>query len=589
LILLACLVAVCLANNLGDWYIKERSTPEESFKFTVALKLKNTNKFEKLVLDISDPNSPNYSNWMTAEQVLDIVAPNAHVSTQIMRWFSAQCSDFQFVNNRDHIIVTGPARCAEKALNVRLMRYVHKPTGHSVLRRHIEDLHPLLPPHLQRHISFLTCVSALPKIRKTVKSENPQAYAAYNFNIPSTMRSLYNIPTGTRGTNPKNSQSVMEFSPVGGPLFTDLQTFASQAGEVFNNISRIVGPYYQGSEAGESTLDVDYISTVGAGISTYYITIADGWIYDMAATLFTLSNPPLVVSVSYGWMEAQTCETDVTNANCTGIDAQTYVARANLELAKVAALGISVIVASQDEGAPSDNNEDCSLDSSYPLWPIYPASSNWVTTVSSTSYATNDGNTYTTPAICSQGYPCSKGPGQEVFTMANNTYYVWTGGSGFANYTAMPAWQKTQAQQWLNPGYPKTWPIPPTVFFNPANRAYPDVVALGDRILIICDGAVSVTAGTSASTPIFSGIISLLNDARLNAGKKPLGFLAPLLYTMSTASPASFHDITVGTSSWSRASYSCKYGYGCSVGWDPASGLGSLDYTNALKYVLSLP
>jgi tripeptidyl-peptidase-1 len=302
-----------------------------------------------------------------------------------------------------------------------------------------------------------------------------------------------------------------------------------------------------------------------------------------------LSNPPNVVSVSYGWMESQTCETDVTNANCTGIDAQTYVARAHLELAKVAALGISVIVASQDEGAPSDNNEDCSLDSSYPLWPIYPASSNWVTTVSSTSYATQDGNEYTTPTICSNGYPCSKGPGQEVFTMANNTYYIWTGGSGFANYTAMPAWQKNQVAKWLNPNYPKTWPIPPTVFFNPANRAYPDVVALGDRILIICNGGVAVTAGTSASTPIFSGIIALLNDGRLNAGKKTLGFLSPLLYTMQAEAPNTFHDITVGTSSWSRASYSCKYGYGCSVGWDPASGLGSIDYTNALQYVLKLP
>lgn len=596
LIVLACLIAVCFATDLGDWYIQQRASPNEVFKFTIALKLRNTKKFEDKVLDISNPKSPNYSNWMTPEEVLDIVAPNSKIPGKIMKWFSQQCEDFEFVNNKDHIKVSGSVSCAEKALNIRIMRYVHKPTGHSVLRRHIEDIHPILPVHLQQHISFMSCVSALPKIRKSIKKELnkeehqvPQAYTAYNFNIPSTMRSLYNIPTGTKGTNTKNSQSVMEFLPVGGPLFTDIQTFSQQAGEVFNNISRIVGPYEQGQEDGESTLDVEYISTVGAGVSTYYITITDGWIYDMASTLFTLSDPPNVVSISYGWMEAESCESSVVNSNCTGLDAQTYVARANLELAKVAALGISVIVCAQDEGAPSDCNEDCSLDNTYPLWPIYPSSSNWVTTVSSTSYATQDGNEYTSPTICGQGYPCSKGPGQEVFTMANNTYYIWTGGSGFANFTAMPSWQKSQVQKWLNPNYPKTWPIPSTVFFNPANRAYPDVVALGDRILIICNGAIAITAGTSASTPIFSGIVSLLNDARLNAGKKPLGFLAPLLYTMYDEAPNAFHDITVGTSSWSRASTSCKYGYGCSVGWDPASGLGSIDYTNALKYVLSLP
>ena len=94
----------------------------------------------------------------------------------------------------------------------------------------------------------------------------------------------------------------------------------------------------------------------------------------MAQTLFTMNEPPLVVSVSYGWMEAQTCETDVTNANCSGIDAQTYVSRSNQELMKVAGLGISVIVCAQDEGAPSDNNMSCSMDDTYPLWPIYPAS-----------------------------------------------------------------------------------------------------------------------------------------------------------------------------------------------------------------------
>ena len=94
----------------------------------------------------------------------------------------------------------------------------------------------------------------------------------------------------------------------------------------------------------------------------------------MAQTLFTMNEPPLVVSVSYGWMEAQTCETVVNNANCSGIDAQTYVSRSNQELMKVAGLGISVIVCAQDEGAPSDNNMSCSMDDTYPLWPIYPAS-----------------------------------------------------------------------------------------------------------------------------------------------------------------------------------------------------------------------
>ena len=34
----------------------------------------------------------------------------------------------------------------------------------------------------------------------------------------------------------------------------------------------------------------------------------------------------------------------------------TYIARANVELAKLAGTGMSVLVCAQDEGAPSDNN-----------------------------------------------------------------------------------------------------------------------------------------------------------------------------------------------------------------------------------------
>jgi len=472
-----------------------------------------------------------------------------------------------------------------------------KKTGHTVLRRHIKDAHPIFPIKIQEHISFLTGVSALPKIRTDLKNKSVHKVMAdtYNFNIPDTVRTLYNIPAGTKGTNTKNSQSVVEFLPVGAPSWTDLQQFSENAGEVFNNVTRIVGPYSPDQSDGESTLDIQYITTVGAGVSTYYITISDGWVYDMANTLFTMTGPPLVASVSYGWMESQTCETDVTNANCTGVDAQQYVLRADQELMKVAGLGLSVIVASQDEGAPSDNNQDCSMDSTYPLWPIYPSSSNWVTAVSSTSFGSpndyiKDEQPQALPPICSMGYTCSQGAGKEEFTMANNTYYVWTGGSGFANYTSRPVWQDPQVTNWLKPTTYKTWPIPPTVFYNPNNRAYPDVCAIGDRILIWMGGAISVSAGTSASTPIFEGVVSLLNDARLNAGKKQLGFLNPVLYKMQSDSPSTFHDITQGSSSWSRVqSNSCTYGYGCSAGWDPASGLGTIDYTNAMAYIKNLP
>ena len=43
-----------------------------------------------------------------------------------------------------------------------------------------------------------------------------------------------------------------------------------------------------------------------------------------------------------------------------------------------------------------------------------------------------------------------------------------------------------------------------------------------------------------------AGIVSLLNDARLVAGGKPLGFLNPLLYSIGANT---FNDVTVGHNS----------------------------------------
>lgn len=48
--------------------------------------------------------------------------------------------------------------------------------------------------------------------------------------------------------------------------------------------------------------------------------------------------------------------------------------------------------------------------------------------------------------------------------------------------------------------------------------------------------------GTSASTPIFSSVITRINEERLNVGKKPIGFLNPSLY----ANPSMLNDVTNG-------------------------------------------
>ena len=89
-------------------------------------------------------------------------------------------------------------------------------------------------------------------------------------------------------------------------------------------------------------------------------------------------------------------------------------------------------------------------------------------------------------------------------------------------------------------------------------------------------------AGTSCASPTAAGVISLLNDLRLAAGKPSLGFLNPFLYQAAS----SLNDITGGASSGCGFS---EPGYTAVAGWDPVTGLGTPNYAKLAQAVVALP
>ena len=60
--------------------------------------------------------------------------------------------------------------------------------------------------------------------------------------------------------------------------------------------------------------------------------------------------------------------------------------------------------------------------------------------------------------------------------------------------------------------------------------------------------------GTSASAPLWNGIITLLNDWRFNNGLPSVGFINPLIYAKAAtpATPALFQDIVTGNNGCSE-------------------------------------
>jgi tripeptidyl-peptidase-1 len=114
---------------------------------------------------------------------------------------------------------------------------------------------------------------------------------------------------------------------------------------------------------------------------------------------------------------------------------------------------------------------------------------------------------------------------------------------------------------------------------------------------VYVDNQLSKTGGTSASTPVVAGIIGLLNDARLRAGKPAMGFLNPFLYGLKSGI---LTDITAGSAIGcnginSQSGQPLPGGgiipwasWNATVGWDPVTGLGTPDFQKLKTAALSV-
>jgi hypothetical protein len=111
-------------------------------------------------------------------------------------------------------------------------------------------------------------------------------------------------------------------------------------------------------------------------------------------------------------------------------------------------------------------------------------------------------------------------------------------------------------------------PKPPSSFYNAGGRGIPDIASFSENVEVVIEGNTITVGGTSCAAPAISGVISLLNDARMNHGKSPLGFLNPWLYSTLKSDPSAFQDITQGSNGNSH----CNGGWTAIKGWDAVTG-----------------
>ncbi|HZI14841.1 MAG TPA: kumamolisin, partial [Myxococcus sp.] len=84
--------------------------------------------------------------------------------------------------------------------------------------------------------------------------------------------------------------------------------------------------------------------------------------------------------------------------------------------------------------------------------------------------------------------------------------------------------------------------------------------------------------GTSFASPVFAGLVTVVNDAREDEGKPRMGFLNSLLYTRPEIQ-RTFRDVTEGHTVDKNGNVKYRTG----PGWDMVTGWGGPDAEGLLR------
>jgi len=306
-------------------------------------------------------------------------------------------------------------------------------------------------------------------------------------------------------------------------------------------------------------------------------------------------NAPLIVSMSSCGTEYQQCTNNLTEYgtdNCTAIHIpnwKVYLNRTNIEFQKLGALGHSLLAASGDGGISGCHFGDCVEQA-----PMFPSTSPFVLAVGATIiFAEDDAEPYNIeensdlPPICtdsSYGCTCLKSKNETVAEFSTAGFDT---GGGFSMFFDMPSYQSEAVQAYLKSGVT----LPNSQYWSPQYRGYPDVAAIGMNVCIVdYESSCELSGGTSASTPIFAGIVALLNQDRLNSGKAPLGFLNPLMYQMFAEDSQKYFNNQLGQGYNNNGGCPEDMGFNSMNGmWDPLTGIGSPKFAAIRAYIDNLP
>ena len=573
----------------------------------------------KLLDDQQDKASPSYHKWLTPEQFGQQFGPTESDMQTIASWLQSHGFQVESTKGRTVLEFSGSASQVREAFHTSIHKYLVNGEQHWA-----NSSDPSIPTALTPAVAGVLTLHNFLKKPQIRMSKEPIAVK-----VRPGKRPDLTLSNGTHALSPADYATIYNINPVYSPansgaasggsaiavvgrsnlyygngsgqdLFDFRQTFLSPWGLGFQIILNGPDPGdLGGAEEAEATLDSTWSGAVAPGAQVDFVVsastnTADG--IDLSEVFILENNMADVMTESFGM-----CEALSTSTEATGVSALAEQA---------AAQGITYFVSAGDNGAEGCDDQDSETVASGPVSVNLLASTPFNVAVGGNVFNEN-GN----PSL----YWSSTNTNNEESALSYIPEDVWndsclasTCGSG-ANIAAGGGGASTF--------FPKpSWQTGVTGILNDGSRDIPDVSltasAAHDGYVLCLEGScepdaqgnisIYIVGGTSASAPSFASIMALV-DAQMY-GLNPAqgtrqgqanyvlyrlaalqnGSLAKCNASSTSVLPTStciFNDITVGNNAVPG-----ELGYGlpsaqyqAGVGYDMATGLGSVNVTNLVN------
>ncbi|KAG4413009.1 hypothetical protein IFR04_013868 [Cadophora malorum] len=574
------------------WTKMGRAPSEKMINLQIGVKQSNFGELERHLNEVSDPDHVRYGKHLSHDEVNDLIKPSDESLDLVHEWLEANGIKYaSYSPAMDWVNIQVNVLTAERLLDTEYHVYQHD-DGTEIYRAPSWSL----PKHLHEHVDAIqpttSFMRAIKKREVAADGTIPWPYpgihearspalkkvCTINGTTPDCFATLYQTKGYVQKAAGKNQIGFNNFLgeiPIRPDTKLFLQQYKPEAvsgAAKYKFVSIDGGPQQdtgltiEQAEEGisvEANLDVQTIIglTYPMPVTAYTTGGEPPQIPDEAAGdppgnepylawinyVLSQKNLPQVISTSYGDDE-QTVPLDYAKRVCNGF-------------AQLGARGISILFASGDGGAGdiAGNNATACVSNdgknTFKFLASFPPSCPYVTAVG----ATQGFEPETSAARPANGY----GPDGKL-----HGYYA--SGSGFSEYFKRPSYQDK-----VVPAYVKAMKGEHKGLFNPEGRGYPDIAAQGLYFHINWNSTDKIISGTSASTPLMSSIIALVNDALIAKGEPTLGFMNPWLYKKGYKA---FTDITEGYNGGCNTT-----GFPTTKGWDAVTGFGTPIFPELLK------